>query len=35
MRLFNNAVLRGIFEPQREKVIGRWRKFENEKPNDL
>jgi hypothetical protein len=30
MRVFENRVLRGIFGPKRDGVMGRWRKLHNE-----
>ena len=33
--MFENRVLRRIFEPKRDKVTGEWRKLHNEEPNDL
>jgi len=35
LTVFQNRVLRRIFEPKRDKVIGDWRKLHNEKLNDL
>jgi len=35
LRVFENRVLRRIFEPKRDKVIGEWKKIHNEKHNDL
>jgi hypothetical protein len=34
LRLFENRVMRGIFEPKRDEVTGEWRKLHNEKLND-
>ena len=34
LRLFENRVLRRIFEPKRDKVTGEWRKLHNEELND-
>jgi hypothetical protein len=34
-RVFDNRVLRRIFEPKRDEVIGEWRKLHNEGLNDL
>jgi hypothetical protein len=34
-RVFENRVLRRIFGPKRDKVVGEWRKLQNEKLNDL
>jgi hypothetical protein len=31
LRVFENRVLRTIFGPKRDEVIGGWRKFHNEK----
>jgi hypothetical protein len=33
--MFENRVLRGIFESKRDKVTGEWRKLLNEELNDL
>ena len=33
--MFENGVLRRIFEPKRDKVTGEWRKLHNEELNDL
>jgi len=33
--MFENRVLRRIFEPKRDEVIGEWRKLHNEELNDL
>jgi hypothetical protein len=30
MNVFENRVLRGIFEPKRDEVTGEWRKLQNE-----
>jgi len=35
LRVFENRVLRRIFGPKREKVIGEWRKLHNEELNDI
>jgi len=35
LRVFENRVLRRIFEPKRDKVTGEWRKLHNEERNDL
>jgi hypothetical protein len=35
LRVFENRVLRGIFEPTRDRVKGEWRKLHNEELNDL
>ena len=35
LRVFEDRVLRGIFEPKREGVTGEWRKLHNEELNDL
>ena len=35
MRVFENRVLRRIFEPKRDEVTGEWRKLHNEELNDL
>jgi hypothetical protein len=33
--VFENRVLRGMFEPKRNEVTGEWRKLHNEELNDL
>ena len=33
--MFENRVLRRIFEPKRDEVKGEWRKLHNEEHNDL
>jgi hypothetical protein len=35
LRVFENRVLRSIFGPKRDEVIGEWRKLHNEDSNDL
>jgi hypothetical protein len=35
VRVFENRVLRGIFGPNRDEVIGGWRKLYNEELHDL
>jgi hypothetical protein len=35
LRVFENRVLRRIFEPKRDKVTGEWRKLHNEEFHDL
>jgi len=35
LRVFENWVLRRIFGPKRDKVVGEWRKLHNEELNDL
>jgi len=35
LRVFENRVLRRIFEPNRDEVTGEWRKLHNEVLNDL
>jgi hypothetical protein len=35
LRVFENRMLRRIFEPKRDKVTGEWRKLHNEELNDL
>jgi hypothetical protein len=35
LRLFENRVLRRIFEPKRDEVIGGWRKLHNEELHNL
>jgi hypothetical protein len=32
---FENTVLRGIFEPSRDKLTGRWRKFHSEELHNM
>jgi len=34
-RVFENRVLRRIFEPKRNEVTGEWRKLHNNEPDDL
>ena len=34
-RVFENTVLRRIFGPKRDKVMGEWRRMHNEELNDL
>jgi transcription elongation factor len=34
LRVFENGVLRRIFDPKRDEVTGEWRKLRNEKLND-
>jgi len=34
-RVFENRVLRRIFEPKRNELTGEWRKLHNEELNDL
>ena len=34
LRVFENRVLRRIFEPKRDEVTGKWRKLHNEELND-
>jgi hypothetical protein len=34
LRVFQNRVLRSIFGPNRDEVIGEWRKLHNEEFND-
>jgi len=34
-RVFENRVLRGIFEPKRDEVMGEWRKLHKEELSDL
>jgi hypothetical protein len=34
LRVFENRMLRRIFEPKRGKVTGEWRKLHNEELND-
>ena len=35
LRVFENRVLRRIFEPKRDGVSGEWRKLQKEELNDL
>jgi hypothetical protein len=35
LRVFENRVLRRIFEPKKDEVTGGWRKLHNEKLHDL
>jgi hypothetical protein len=35
LRVFENRLLRRIFGPKRDEVIGEWRKLHNEELNDL
>jgi len=35
LRVFENRVLRRIFGPEGDEVIGEWRKLHNEELNDL
>jgi len=35
LRLFENMVLRRIFGPRRDEVMGEWRRVHNEELNDL
>ena len=35
LRMFENRVLRWIFGPKRDKIMGKWRKLHNEELNDL
>jgi hypothetical protein len=35
LRVFENRVMRRIFEPKRDEVTGEWRKLHNEELNDL
>jgi len=35
LRVFENMVLRRIFRPRREEVMGEWRRLRNEELNDL
>jgi len=35
LRVFENMVLRKIFEPRRDEVTGEWRRLHNEELNDL
>jgi hypothetical protein len=35
MGVFENRVLRRIFVPKRDEIVGEWRKLHNEELNDL
>jgi hypothetical protein len=35
LRVFENRVLRRIFGPKRDEVMGEWRKMQNEELHDL
>jgi len=35
LRVFENMVLRRIFGPRREEVMGEWRRLHNEELNDF
>jgi hypothetical protein len=35
LRVFENRVLRRVFGPKRDEVIGEWRKLHNEELSDL
>jgi hypothetical protein len=35
LRVFENIVLRRIFGPRRDNVMGKWRRLHNEELNDL
>ena len=35
LRVFENRVLRRVFVPKRDEMIGEWRKLHNEELNDL
>jgi len=35
MRVFENRVLRRIFGPKRDEVIGEWRKLHNDELNEV
>jgi hypothetical protein len=35
LRVFENRILKGIFRPQRDEVMGGWRKLHNEEFSDL
>ena len=35
LRVFENMVLRRIFGPKRDEVVGEWRRLYNEELNDL
>jgi hypothetical protein len=34
LRMFENMVLRRVFEPKRDEVTGEWRKLQNEELRD-
>jgi hypothetical protein len=34
LRTYNSRVLRGIFGPKRDEIIGGWRKLHNEEPHN-
>jgi len=35
LRVFENTLLRRIFEPRRDEVPGEWRRLHNEEPNEF
>jgi len=35
LRVFENMLLRRVFDPKRAEVTGEWRKLHNEELNDL
>ena len=35
LRVFENMVLRRIFGPKRDEVMGEWRRLQNEELNDV
>ena len=35
LRVFENMVLRRIFGPRRDEIMGEWRRLHNEELNDL
>jgi hypothetical protein len=35
LKVFENRVLKRVFEPKRDEVTGEWRKLHNEELNDL
>jgi hypothetical protein len=35
LRVFENRVLKGIFEPKRGEIVGDWRKLQNEELRNL
>jgi hypothetical protein len=35
LRVFENRVLRNIFEPKRDEVTGEWRRWHSEEPHDV
>jgi hypothetical protein len=35
MRVFENRVLRKIYGPKRNEMVGGWRKLQNEEPHNI